>query len=204
MKSRLLGAVCACVLTLVTTITNAALLTFTNESDYLSVISSSATISEGFETSPWFNAPPSGAVSVTSQGLIWSSSDLIRTNSGWARSGARGVYDSLGDPDIINIASTVGTLYSAGGWFKGSTATDLTFSIGSTDVFSVSINDGHQFFGIVKTDGFGSLRLSTSSGDWGADDFTFATSPIPIAAAIWLFGSGLIGLVGIAKLRVQA
>ena len=60
----------------------------------------------------------------------------------------------------------------------------------------------HEFFGVIDTDGFTTMSYAASSGDWGADDFTFATSPVsavPIPAAVWLFCSGLIGLAGLAK-----
>jgi len=41
---------------------------------------------------------------------------------------------------------------------------------------------------------FGSALIRTS----------FVTSPVPVPASVWLFGSGLLGLVGIAKRKIAA
>ncbi len=30
-------------------------------------------------------------------------------------------------------------------------------------------------------------------------DYRYATAPVPLPAAVWLFGSGLLGLIGIAR-----
>ena len=183
---------------------NAALLTFTNESDYLSAISSSTTIFEGFDDGPFTAMPYGGAENVTHQGFIWFSSDYLKTGNNWGRN-FQGVWDSPGDPDMINIISTIGEIYGVGGWIRGYTPMDLTFSLDGVDVLSVDLSVQHQFFGVIDTNGFTSVSLSTSTtpnGDWGADDFTFATSPVsavPIPSAVWLLGSGLISLIGFAR-----
>jgi len=36
---------------------------------------------------------------------------------------------------------------------------------------------------------------------WGLDNVQVAVAPVPVPAAVWLFGSGLIGLLGFAKRR---
>ncbi|VAW79336.1 hypothetical protein MNBD_GAMMA15-1239 [hydrothermal vent metagenome] len=61
---------------------------------------------------------------------------------------------------------------------------------------------------LAPFDGFGTF---TSNGNffWGDDDpglvvqgnWSNNTSPVPVPAAIWLFGSGLLGLVGVARRR---
>ncbi len=62
-----------------TSISNAIILTFTDESDYLSAISSSTTIYENFDDGAWNKILPGGAENVLNQGLSWSSSDFLKT-----------------------------------------------------------------------------------------------------------------------------
>lgn len=47
---------------------------------------------------------------------------------------------------------------------------------------------------------------SFALGQTGSHAFTatLTTSPVPVPAALWLFGSGLVGLAGLARRRVQA
>jgi len=46
------------------------------------------------------------------------------------------------------------------------------------------------------------IAFDTMSSDIQLNEITF--SPVPIPAAVWLFGSGLIGLVGVARRRKAA
>ena len=48
----------------------------------------------------------------------------------------------------------------------------------------------------------GSRLLSTYSTYSYIGSYLVRTSPVPIPAALWLFGSGLIGLIGIARRKV--
>jgi len=45
------------------------------------------------------------------------------------------------------------------------------------------------------------LYLGASGGAAFADDLSATLAPIPVPAAVWLFGSGLLGLVGVARRR---
>ena len=38
---------------------------------------------------------------------------------------------------------------------------------------------------------------------YGIDDLVFDTSPVPAPAAVWLFGSGLLGLIGLARRKAR-
>jgi hypothetical protein len=72
----------------------------------------------------------------------------------------------------------------------------LTFSLDSTPVWTVALPATHGFFGVVDTGGFTTFTLSTSSGNWGADDFTFARRglvPDP-GSSLLLLGMSLAGL----------
>jgi len=85
--------------------------------------------------------------------------------------------------------------------------TNLTLSTG--DVFSLDtsglINGDALFFGFTSDEALTSFSLATISGSgadrrWlNTDDVMISTSAVPVPAAVWLFGSGLIGLVGIRR-----
>lgn len=84
----------------------------------------------------------------------------------------------------------------------------------TTSVFLPSWSSGVAglaFVGLTSTDAITSVKVShaftgvTLAGVYGIDDVVFSTaSPVPIPAAAWLFGTALIGLVGIGKRRKAA
>ena len=70
------------------------------------------------------------------------------------------------------------------------------------------ISTQHKFFGVIDSDGFSQFEYREMEGTNGdqklifADDFYFAGSEItaiPVPQAALLFGSGLLGLIGIAR-----
>lgn len=70
-----------------------------------------------------------------------------------------------------------------------------------------------QFFGVIDSDGFSQFEYREMEGTNGdqklifADDFYFAGSDIaaiPVPPAAWLFGSGLLGLIGISRCKKAA
>lgn len=178
----------------------AAPVLYTNEADFLSAVNSYATISEGFESSDWDVTRPAGfAGSVTSQGVTWDAGDLLRTGSGWARTGTYGVYDSYGSPDIVSAATP---FVGVGGWFATTDATGIVVDIDGQYVGAYGLGEfsSHKFFGVVDTDGFSSVTFRSTSGHWGADDFTIATQTIPAPGAV-LLGSIGVGIVGWLRRR---
>lgn len=42
-------------------------------------------------------------------------------------------------------------------------------------------------------------EISALEGEWAVQTDDFRAMVVPIPAAVWLFGSGLIGLVGVAR-----
>ena len=64
-------------------------------------------------------------------------------------------------------------------------------------------SDGYQSVRVFKTDSCATMSLFAASSDkWGANDFTFAVSRVPIIPvpqAILLLGSSLNGLVGLTR-----
>ncbi len=68
--------------------------------------------------------------------------------------------------------------------------------------------DGHWGFRMADGDdlsgGFTGGYSGASAGAWAVRDGDVAVSSVPIPSAVWLFTSGLIGLIGIAKKRKVA
>ena len=60
------------------------------------------------------------------------------------------------------------------------------------------IGDNLRFFGIISDASFSTVEFRGLENDgFGMDNVMYGTVPVP--PAVWLFGSGLIGLVGIAR-----
>jgi hypothetical protein len=155
---------------------------YTDEASYLAALSGYDTVFEGFEGSDWDALHlPSSVSTLTTQGVTWTASDkltVIGGSSAWIRSGKRGVFDSLGDPDIIGV-STVASFFGVGGWIATTTASVINLAVDGQLV--TTLNSGqysaHRFLGVTDPDGFSLAAFSTPSGHWGADDFTIAFAP---------------------------
>jgi len=59
--------------------------------------------------------------------------------------------------------------------------------------YSASFDSGALTFFVVDGDNF-------ATGVWNASSFSM-TTPVPVPAAVWLLGSGLLGLAGVARRR---
>ena len=71
------------------------------------------------------------------------------------------------------------------------TATELLGSLNAPGSFTFEATPGEYFVSF-----FGEAGASTSYGMYGIE-----ISQVPVPAAVWLLGSGLIGLVGVARRR---
>jgi hypothetical protein len=110
------------------------------------------------------------------------------TNSVFATSlAAGGLYDVSSANNIAN-------------WYANGSATAQTGIGSSTELYKVTMGAG-QTSNIVLT-GLGTVSL-TNSG------LTFSTgggggSTVPLPAAVWLLGSGLLGLAGVGRRKLAA
>jgi hypothetical protein len=58
------------------------------------------------------------------------------------------------------------------------------------------------FVGFISDIAFTTIEFRGLQNDvFGLDNITYASHPVPVPAAVWLFGSGLFGLVGFSKKR---
>ena len=73
--------------------------------------------------------------------------------------------------------------------------------------FDVTLSDGDAYFiGLIEDDlsqGFDSITLSSVQAEYlfNVDDISVA--PVPVPAAVWLFGSGLLCLVGFSRKKTR-
>lgn len=140
-----------------------------------------------------------------------------------------GLYcDSAEDPNIpiecyqndgLKVESESGaTLHAFGGHVDSNGGSPkITFLLDGVDVNANDTDNienwqregdfvnNWSFIGVIDIDGFASAELRELRGkDFQQvlifnDDFTTGVSAVPVPAAFWLFGSGLLGLIGIAK-----
>ncbi len=116
-----------------------------------------------------------------------------------------GTGDVEGTVNILTPTGTGGTLslnkftpvtnfFSVGGWTLGvDTLTIVDQTAGTLNLSGLGVLTGHGF---DATD----VNWSFSSSSTTSFSMTVSSvSPVPVPAAAWLFGSGLLGLVGIAR-----
>jgi len=102
-----------------------------------------------------------------------------------------------------NVTATLTSGVTAIGFFYGpgdDAGGAITVTLSTGDVFSLAIPDvgTADFVGFTSTTPITSVAF-TEAG-YGMDIVQFeATTPVPIPAAIYLIGSGLIGLMGIKR-----
>lgn len=105
--------------------------------------------------------------------------------------------------DITAIASATGDEALAGA------LVDLLDDLGFVDILAEA--DADSIFGPASANDsqFGSFAFTLLDGEFNniagvVDSLGSASSVVPVPASIWLFGSGLLGLVGIARRKLAA
>jgi len=169
--------------------------------------------------SPGYIAMPVGYMGLTWDPLFYVESDAhiaaVYANTYDSPSGENQVSNSIG---ALSISITSGTEFDfIGANFSGFAANDTLNSVFTATsitlegynsgalVDTVSMNLSTIQYDWLQADisGIDELRF-ISSGDfqyWLVDDLTLNQVTAPVPAAIWLFGSGLLGLIGMARCR---
>lgn len=215
-KSRLLGVVCAVLCTTLSASVCSVTLTYTNQAEFLSVIGPNFVL-EDFESYPtdltfqtsiattYFTAttvPNSG-------GDSWL---LLGDHSGnYVFDGANALVAGSESGDAFTLSFTFNAPINYIGFnligFGNTTPGTLTMLTDAGDSFLLAENPPQQsspsniyFFGLINTNlAFSELTfIKTSLNDGiGFDEIYFSAVPIP--PSIWLFGSGLLGLIEISR-----
>jgi len=124
-----------------------------------------------------------------------------------------GVYENIVDKDAnrFQVFNMAPAMYAWGAWLDlknpGGAGTSIDVYINDTNqlVFNVPNTVEGAFVGFVVTDGsFTGVRFEDGLGSgiqetYYSVDMAFARNPVPIPAAFWLLGSGLLGLVGLRR-----
>jgi len=185
--------------------------TYRSEPEFLAALSrlGYASVREGFEEdADWGPArSPKTAPSITSQGIVWTSShpgavttpSHITTGNGAARTGLWGLFSSPhGDPDIVSptgfmrdgfigtTAPGAARLYGLGGWFTGLFGGKILIVLDGDETRRAELgplDNEHRFYGVIDTSGFARFEVREVEGTREdqkyvfADDFTFARQP---------------------------
>lgn len=150
--------------------------------------------------------------SVTSSTMSGSGSTYAGYDAQFYGAEATSVFSITFSVDQLTDFSLTGNLDTD--WWGGSdlyvslkeNGTEI-FGIGIWDLFDTGINP-FSFDGQFATGNTYQLSLGSYSYDsnyyFEAWDFNLTTSPVPVPAAAWLFASGLLGLIGIAKRKRAA
>ena len=203
----------------------AAITTYTDEATFLGAVGSSTTYD--FETSSGFPADSNGAASAgfVAAGTFGGITNDARVyQSLQAQSGVQvmtGNPGTFGGATLNFLAGTTGI----GFWGLDLTANEIIrvnvdFSTAGSQQFDITLGgDSHltpQYFGVWDaTDSILSASLVGGNLDgsglftraWLIDDLSVARGrvpAVPVPAAVWLFGTALIGLVGFGRRRKAA
>lgn len=119
--------------------------------------------------------------------------------------GSAGITFTFDEVILGTLPTHVGIVWTDGGGLTSFEAFDSNgISLGTIGPVSIATSgnsgqtDEDSFFGATNTGGISSIFISNSSGGIEIDHLQYG-AVIPVPAAIWLFGSGLLGLIGIAR-----
>jgi len=141
--------------------------------------------------------------------------DITAMNFG-STSAASGVADSDNLGTTFNgsffgaawTATTMAAYTTSGTWAgtspQGAYSYNFTLAAGQVafgTFFDWSVNSGIPVLAIFNADGSAGTAVPMQAGPFvgQAPSFQGTVSAVPVPAAVWLFGSGLVGLAGVAR-----
>jgi hypothetical protein len=219
-KLHLPGACCAFALVCLALPANAATTTYSSQANFLSALGLAPTITQDFDSETAGTIIANGGIldaATYSYSLLGPGTpDILIDNFYDTTSGDNylGTTDGSGafrGGDTFTVTFDQ-TLRAVGLYVISADlilANDFTLatnggqSASNSATADVSLLDGDAYFiGLIEDDfslGFDSITFSSTEEEYlfNVDDITIA--PVPLPAAAWLFGGGLLGLVGISR-----
>ncbi len=159
----------------------------------------------GQSITPSSPGDPTGSVRLNNR--TWSASH----NTGAFKAG--GVFKSGGDYNVLLSSNTHEneTLADGIGIHTGGSPLDLDYidfdaTVGETLKLTAHLTAAASLAGVGGADAdlFGTFSTRVFDPLGRGYDFRFSVAPVPIPPALWLFGSGLAGLIGISKRKKAA
>ena len=127
--------------------------------------------------------------------------DIDVTSSGWIQNGGSDgdavallSGGTLVDSVVYEGISSFLAPYAEGGSFTIADSNSISMSIGRLPNGTDSNTNATDFDSACITPGSGNIS--------GTGDCSIPVSAVPVPAAVWLFGSGLLGLIGISRRRL--
>ena len=152
----------------------------------------------GFNAGTAYAALITGGMGIT--GNYNADATILTLNSATGTTGSGGIGNTVGSftpgsiiDGVIDYAAFTGhaNLLEIGGW---------TLGLSTLDIDNPDVNLLHlSGTGVLSGNGFDATDVTWTFSAQSAASYSLAVTAVPIPAAVWLFGSGLLGLVGIAR-----
>ena len=209
MKSRLLGAVCACFIVLVPSLAQAAPLNLTLN-DVPDIVSQFIDVTYNATsdelTASGFALELDDDGSVPAEAIAGGTFDLSATidATGSLSGGSLSIGGTVASLGFNSGTLLTGTLTAFGFPDTGGDPFEFLFDVTGGDAAALygggSVPAGVILSGTGFGGDFGSNFDNLSSGT-GTGTAVANVGTVPVPAALWLFGSGLLGLTGLARRR---
>ncbi len=131
-------------------------------------------------------------------------------DSYFSASGSAGITFTFDDAVLGTLPTHVGIVWTDGGGtttFEAFDSNGDSLGIIGPVTVATSGNEGQtdedSFFGVTNIDGISSIFISNSSGGIEVDHLQYGLAAIPVPGAVWLFGSGLISMIGLARRKLN-
>ena len=184
---------------------------YSNQSDWTSAVTGITT--ETYESYAWnysggdylYNKPSValGGITYSFAGNIYGTNSNVVLNDAPYLSGKYLLWQNSPNLMTVTLPNPVNAIaFKYGDFFGGSK--NLSVSLGNGDSTTVgTLSNSYAFFGAVSDTAFASFSLDAGNNFLIIDDLSRAATPTPIPGALVLFGSGLLGLVGIGRKRFK-